>query len=667
MAALNMFTIQAMVQNAMEHSLPLALSFIDLKNAFGSILHAYLKDMLKLIKLPREFTDYVSSLYSSISAHVFTKHWKTKHFSITKGVFQGDTLSPLLFLIAINPIIQSVALYPASRGFALKPPIQSELEEQPLPQLNSYVYVLWDEKNSDEATGWYLAKVQSVDDHGECTLQYRRGKLIEMANLKNIKWKLAKGNGKWYLPCSSDPPLTVTAPTVYSTPHKVKGYADDLTVISTSPVELQETVNLVEVRCKDVCLNIRPDKCYSLVYDGKAATRFPCITASGGSITSIVEKSTTFLGSIVACNSKSRKKVANCAFSTILTTHLQGLDRAPVRGEYKVWMYRRYVIPSLHYELSVNGTTVSISRKLNLLATRYLKKWLGLCRSTTVAVIHHPAVLNIPTLENWSTSAKISYLAAVAVSPDPMIQEIAGIALSNQFALAYGITDTTRAALSTAIKSVESINRKTLARSAHALHAEVREEKWDLSLGKLKVQGKFKDACSLEKENRIWNRIMDGLPPGQLSFVLRAASDTLPTPLNLCRWKYRTDPKCSLCGSNFPTVRHVLNSCPTSLEQGRFTWRHDSVLQKLVSAILPTLSEGEKVYADLLNLRACDNSSATIPEKIITTSARPDLVLVREKEVVLMELTIPHNSLEAMNNAQRRKKSKENYQLVLYK
>ena len=99
-------------------------------------------------------------------------------------------------------------------------------------------------------------------------------------------------------------------------------------------------------------------------------------------------------------------------------------------------MYRRYVIPSLHYELCVNGTTLSISKKLNSLAIRYLKKWLDLCRSTTVAVNHSPAVLNIPTLENWSTSAKISYLAAVAVSPDPMIQEIAGIALSNQFVLA---------------------------------------------------------------------------------------------------------------------------------------------------------------------------------------------------------------------------------------
>ena len=147
----HVFAIQAMVQNAMEHSLPLALSFIDLKNAFGSI------SQLKLIKLPREFTDYISTLYSSISAHVFTKHWKTQHFSITKGVFQEDTLPPLLFFIAINPIIQSVALYPASRGFALKLPIQSELKEQPLPKPNSYVYALWDEKNSDEVTGWYIS------------------------------------------------------------------------------------------------------------------------------------------------------------------------------------------------------------------------------------------------------------------------------------------------------------------------------------------------------------------------------------------------------------------------------------------------------------------------------------------------------------------------------
>ena len=34
---------------------------------------------------------------------------------------------------------------------------------------------------------------------------------------------------------------------------------------------------------------------------------------------------------------------------------------------------------------------------------------------------------------------------------------------------------------------------------------------------------------------------MNGLPAGQLSFILRAASDTLPTPLNLKRWNYGLD------------------------------------------------------------------------------------------------------------------------------
>lgn len=75
--------------------------------------------------------------------------------------------------------------------------------------------------------------------------------------------------------------------------------------------------------------------------------------------------------------------------------------------------------------------------------------------------------------------------------------------------------------------------------------------------------------------------------------------------------------------------------------------------------------EDEKLYADLPNLRACDNPPSTIPDDIYTTSARPDIVLVRGKVVVLMELTIPYNSPESMRNAQRRKKGKENYQLAL--
>ena len=90
-------------------------------------------------------------------------------------------------------------------------------------------------------------------------------------------------------------------------------------------------------------------------------------------------------------------------------------------------------------------------------------------------------------------------------------------------------------------------------------------------------------------------------PPGQLSFILLAASDTLPTPLNLRHWRLHVDSKYSLCGSASPTVLHILNTCPTSLNQGRFTWRHDSVLQRLVRGIIPALSKDEGLYADLPN------------------------------------------------------------------
>jgi len=53
----------------------------------------------------------------------------------------------------------------------------------------------------------------------------------------------------------------------------------------------------------------------------------------------------------------------------------------------------------------------------------------------------------------------------------------------------------------------------------------------------LSVQCKFKDAAVLELSTRLWNRLLFGFHPGQLSFVLRASSDTLPTPMNLRCWK----------------------------------------------------------------------------------------------------------------------------------
>ena len=52
----------------------------------------------------------------------------------------------------------------------------------------------------------------------------------------------------------------------------------------------------------------------------------------------------------------------------------------------------------------------------------------------------------------------------------------------------------------------------------------------------LSVQSKFEGSAELEDSCKTWNWLLSGFHPGQLSFLLRAASDTLPTAVNLQQW-----------------------------------------------------------------------------------------------------------------------------------
>ena len=98
----HILSICSILDNAIQHGLPLAMSFLDLKNAFGSISHSLIHDILDYIKLPTEFVSYITKSYSHLSATIKTKNWCTPIFKIERGVFQGDALSPLIFLAAFN-------------------------------------------------------------------------------------------------------------------------------------------------------------------------------------------------------------------------------------------------------------------------------------------------------------------------------------------------------------------------------------------------------------------------------------------------------------------------------------------------------------------------------------------------------------------------------------
>ena len=168
---------------------------------------------------------------------------------------------------------------------------------------------------------------------------------------------------------------------------------------------------------------------------------------------------------------------------------------------------------------------------------------------------------------------------------------------------------------------------------------------------------------SLESSCGSWNRLLLGCNPGQFSFILRAASDTLPTAVNLQRWHIQCSAKCALCGSAQPTTAHVLGACPVALSQGRFTYRHNQVLNCLaieLSKLLP--GSCISLYADLPGLRASDCPQSTIPPSVLVTSYRPDLVIYNRSSnsVAMLELTCPLDSVDNLQSAREHKQGKKN-------
>ena len=236
----HIFSVSAIIQNAIERGLLLAMTFLDLANAFGSVSHELILDMLVHCKLSQEVISYITSLYSKLTAYVKTRKWSTDKFKIGRGVFQGDTLSPLIFLIAFNPVIQ-LAQSLNTCGFCLR--IPSNLSG--MPKTNSYIYALWDEPNSNEPVGWYLAKVNSIESDG-LICWYRKDNLTEVIKLVDLKWKPARGTDKWYRPAND---ITGASSETSSKPHKVKGFADDLTTISSSSTDHAKALKDISDAC----------------------------------------------------------------------------------------------------------------------------------------------------------------------------------------------------------------------------------------------------------------------------------------------------------------------------------------------------------------------------------------------------------------------------------
>ncbi|CAG8539044.1 1372_t:CDS:2 [Ambispora leptoticha] len=84
------------------------LLFLDQKKAFDRVDHNYLILVLEKMGFSPTFTNLIKSLFGNLWAHITDAGLLSTPFKISRGVRQGDPLSPLLYVIAFEPLLRQL-------------------------------------------------------------------------------------------------------------------------------------------------------------------------------------------------------------------------------------------------------------------------------------------------------------------------------------------------------------------------------------------------------------------------------------------------------------------------------------------------------------------------------------------------------------------------------
>ncbi|XP_023210577.1 uncharacterized protein LOC111613450 [Centruroides sculpturatus] len=111
------FVLQSVIQNARRCRKDCFIAWLDIANAFGNIPHVTLWESLKWHGLHQDAICVLQQLYDGSSTQVRTSMGLTESIPMQSGVKQGCPISPLLFILAVEPAIRRIA--DLDKGYSL--------------------------------------------------------------------------------------------------------------------------------------------------------------------------------------------------------------------------------------------------------------------------------------------------------------------------------------------------------------------------------------------------------------------------------------------------------------------------------------------------------------------------------------------------------------------
>ena len=396
-------------------------------------------------------------------------------------------------------------------------------------------------------------------------------------------------------------------------------------------------------------MKLKPSKCRSFSL-ARGSPKKVSYFIGEDKVPSIAEQEQKFLGKIIFYTGKS-KETLNFLKETF-TTKLDNIEKTLVRNEYKLWIYVHYFLPSIRFLLTVYTITSTDLNTLDRLTHKYMKKWSGLPQCATNSIFHSKHSLNIQSISSLYDKAHCVSHTRTRLLGDKAVNHVLDCSVNRESLWTRKKSVTVRAenVFQKALEGntvfgmipegegweekAEEVRNNITQYVKHCVKYD-NEKVHTEHVAKLAKQGKLLELANIQKNDLTWKSYIFNLKKNTLKFVLNSTLDTLPSNSNLFQWGKAPSDKCKNCGGR-ETTSHILVGCPTSLNQGRFTYRHDNILHYVANSLDKSKYE---CFIDIPGHQTSNNG--TIPSDITITADRPDIVIINRKDkiVYIFELT----------------------------
>jgi hypothetical protein len=124
--------VTQLIREAREGKGDLAVLWLDLTNAYGSIPHKLVETALDRHHVPGKIRDLILDYYKSFKLRVTSGTVTSEWHRLEKGIITGCTISVILFALAMNMLVKSAEVEcrgPLTKSGVRQPPIRAFMDD----------------------------------------------------------------------------------------------------------------------------------------------------------------------------------------------------------------------------------------------------------------------------------------------------------------------------------------------------------------------------------------------------------------------------------------------------------------------------------------------------------------------------------------------------------